>query len=1161
MRKKIALISLALILLSSQGLWAQVRSFSMKDTTVQECKGQFFDSNSGLGLRYNHLENYTFTICIPGATRIALSFTSFCTEPQLDYMRFYDGRDTFATQIGTTHSGTSLPPLAVASSGYLTINFISDGTVNCFGWAGNWTSDIPPLQPPAIDSITASCNSTNLLLHLNRNIPCDSVYLSAFGILGLPGALQSTLPIGCVGDSTNLILLNLNSRFDDCGPFSLDWVYYEKDVCDSIWTFNIRQPFSILDCPLLGEITTNSDSVCIGDCIFVTGEGMGGDCNFSYNWLNGFPPTPGPHSFCPTQDSLITLDITDNSSPPNTIRITKLIRAFDVPRTTRDTMVCESSPVFTLNVTTLGGEWFGNGIVDSLLGSYSARRAGPGRDTVRYFVNGCSDSLFVDVIPIDAGPDLAACPGSNTVNITRSRPAGGYWLGPMVDSFGNFAANARGVFNLAYHVNSCTDTMQIHVDTLRIPQVDTVCRSNSFYRASFDPPFGTWSGRGVIDSLGGLINLWRAGYGNRNFIYTINGCSDTLQLYIKRIYAGPNRVACPTAGIINLNPSPTGGYWTHTSSLNSLVDTTLGTFDPSVNSNRSFTDGLIYNLDGCTDTAYVYVRTVYLRDDSLTFCEKDPPFSLAWTNTRRSPWNGKFRGTGVTDSSANGTFDPSVSGPGIYQIKYVANGCIDSSIYKVLPVPQVRDTLVCSSSGSFTLIADQPGGIWRGPGIIDSIQGIFNPALTGIGTHKVMYHVLNACIDSSFVTVRITRKAEISGLNSYYCNIDSAIFPFLDPVGGSLTGAGIQGNSFNPSKAGPGLHRLYYSVGSGKCSAIDSLDIRVGDSLILKSWALQDTLCFGNSTKLRAQAFGGFSPGYSFSWNGGQGQGNEWSVRPLSSGNYTVTLRDGCSDPVSQQIYLYVHDAIRVNPSTGPKSCYDSLNYATVNIASGKKYYLEWQTDPTQFGDTLHAGGGFYQLYVLDSNSSCSENFQIEIESWPYIGANFGTNPNLLCNTTIDTLSFIDLSEGGTTGFWDFGDGSTEAYSPGVYPSHLYPDSSIYLVTLHIENAGGCISEYTLELCVKDHSTVFIPTAFSPNADGDNDLFEVFTKGIGEMELKIYNRWGEEIHRSKGLNPTWDGSYQGKLLDAGTYSYLLYYYAIGSPDIRELKSGSISLIK
>ena len=158
------------------GLIAQP-TFTMSTQTVNLCEGRLTDSESGSPSgNYNHNENLVFTICPSGADSIILSFSSFCTENGLDVVIFYDGPDTNSPSIGAPHSGNSLPPTILATSGCLTIQFKSDASVNCTGWNAQWRAVITTPEPPVITAIpTQNCSTNFLILQFDQPIRCDSL--------------------------------------------------------------------------------------------------------------------------------------------------------------------------------------------------------------------------------------------------------------------------------------------------------------------------------------------------------------------------------------------------------------------------------------------------------------------------------------------------------------------------------------------------------------------------------------------------------------------------------------------------------------------------------------------------------------------------------------------------------------------------------------------------------------------------------------------------------------------------------------------------------------------------------------------------------------------------------------------------------------------------
>ena len=88
---------------------------------------------------------------------------------------------------------------------------------------------------------------------------------------------------------------------------------------------------------------------------------------------------------------------------------------------------------------------------------------------------------------------------------------------------------------------------------------------------------------------------------------------------------------------------------------------------------------------------------------------------------------------------------------------------------------------------------------------------------------------------------------------------------------------------------------------------------------------------------------------------------------------------------------------------------------------------------------------------------------------------------------------------------------------------------------------------------------IFIPTAFSPNGDMNNDVFEVKGNVIEELSLSIYNRWGEKIFESFGQDHAWDGTYKGTKVDPGVFVYHLHLRCFDGQTF--FKKGNITVIQ
>ena len=205
-------IILATLISFSLPLSAQT-TFTMDNITTDECEGVLLDSEGGqLPGHFDNNEDYTFIICVPNAQSITLTFSSFCTEYLYDTLTIYDGPNINARRIGTfsgdpTSNPGGMPGSITASSGCMTLHFVSDASVTCDGWEASWEVIVEePEDPNFLPIANPTCFSNSLTVSLDRQVPCDSIYAGAFSLTG-PNAptIANATPVNCTGGATSTI--------------------------------------------------------------------------------------------------------------------------------------------------------------------------------------------------------------------------------------------------------------------------------------------------------------------------------------------------------------------------------------------------------------------------------------------------------------------------------------------------------------------------------------------------------------------------------------------------------------------------------------------------------------------------------------------------------------------------------------------------------------------------------------------------------------------------------------------------------------------------------------------------------------------------------------------------------------------------------------------
>jgi len=248
--------------------------------------------------------------------------------------------------------------------------------------------------------------------------------------------------------------------------------------------------------------------------------------------------------------------------------------------------------------------------------------------------------------------------------------------------------------------------------------------------------------------------------------------------------------------------------------------------------------------------------------------------------------------------------------------------------------------------------------------------------------------------------------------------------------------------------------------------------------------------------------------------------------------------------------------------------CPGEDGWATAEVISDGTFSIEWNGVEQ---DTIYGAAGTIQnLLVTDIVNGCTyteavyiDNLPIVavyIDNLPIVSATFIVVPGGECipSDEKDNISIIDVSQNGTSGTWNFGNGQTLPYEAGQSIVQSYPGAGDYIITLEIQNDAGCEASATQTLCILADDPIFIPDIFSPNGDGNNDTLFVRGHGIEKIDFRIYDRWGEMVFHSANAQIGWDGNFRGQPAAAGNY---FYSFSMKSGVTPIEKQGEIALVR
>jgi gliding motility-associated-like protein len=117
-------------------------------------------------------------------------------------------------------------------------------------------------------------------------------------------------------------------------------------------------------------------------------------------------------------------------------------------------------------------------------------------------------------------------------------------------------------------------------------------------------------------------------------------------------------------------------------------------------------------------------------------------------------------------------------------------------------------------------------------------------------------------------------------------------------------------------------------------------------------------------------------------------------------------------------------------------------------------------------------------------------------------------------------------------------------------------DSSFTVNGFSLDTTDTLTAHFLLKEVIPQ--TMYVPSGFTPNGDGINDVFKPYhTETVVNGNVRIFNRWGEEVFVSEKLDFEWDGTKNGKIMPDDVYYFVLNYYL--DSDYFETVQGRISI--
>lgn len=614
---------------------------------------------------------------------------------------------------------------------------------------------------------------------------------------------------------------------------------------------------------------------------------------------------------------------------------------------------------------------------------------------------------------------------------------------------------------------------------------------------------------------------------------------------------------------------------------------------------------------GCADTITypMYVQgipDVQVGPDT-TACINNPLITLngSVTNASGGLWIGQGGSFSPNSSDLNANYNPSAgeiaAGQSMLILSSTGNGFCpagtDTLFIDYVNGPTVdagADVSVCNDTTEVPLsgsVQIAGGGQWTSSGggsfspTDDDLNASYipTPADTANGSVTIYLTSTNnancvAAVDSMIITFFDPPTMSILGEDTI-CTGDPVV---LD--GNTTTGAGywetFGTGTFNPGDSlvnstyvtSPGddasgsVTLVFHTLNNGGCQQLhDTLVVDIIEAPT-PSFTFTD-VCLNEVTDF-TNASTSVDPISGYEWDFGDGFGDNTSDPSHtfgSPGTQSVTLivfsNNGCSDTLTQQVPVHYLPEVGFYNSTpclnGGSQFIDTTFAQDTNIVAWSWNFGDGQTNTDQDPLNVYANSGVYTVTLVATTAfGCVDSATQTSNVLPGPSANF-----IADNYSVNMFQQVNFTDQSTPAAnitdweWDFGDGMGSSINQN--PSYAFDSSSTYSVLLVVTDINGCMDTVYKDIVVV--MPPVIPSGFTPNGDGNNDILYVLGGPYKELDFLIYNNWGELIFESHDQMNGWDGTYKGVEQPIGVFVYTVR--AVTEDDEVHELSGDVTLLR
>lgn len=756
-------------------------------------------------------------------------------------------------------------------------------------------------------------------------------------------------------------------------------------------------------------------------------------------------------------------------------------------------------------------------------------------------------------------------------------------------------------------LNGCEQTASIAVSEDKVVPVPSIaptdtltCATTAFTLSANSTgqavqyAWGTPNGNIVADANSSSPRIDAPGTYALTVTDTANGCSSSATVTVTENTATPT-VAIPTPLIVDCT-NPTVGLVANVTNGGSAPQYSWATYDgvftsgqaspmPTVGASGTYRVTVSRPDNGCSATAEVTVMenrtppTIALGPLDILDCLTPEIIADASGSVAGGAPQFSWFNSSTNTALPGGAATLAIGTPGGYRLTLTdsGNGCMDTLAFIVtqdtLHPTITLDTppLLDCGTPQVTLAAQvTTGGApfaaqWTTPnGQIVTGATTLMPAVSRPGGYFLqVINTANGCMQTGMVTVMQDDDlptVNIAQPGLLTCAVGSLVLDATTSsmgntfsytwttIGGQLL-TGTEG--LTPTIGAPGTYTLTILNTLNGCSQQATVPVLQNITAPIARAGTDAELDCGTGTAALDGSGSSVGSAFTYTWAGDAGQTLQTPNQPnavaTATGIYTLVVMNTENGCMASDVVVVTQDLPRATLSLAHPNCYgDAGTLFVTSVVGGAPPY----TYSVDGGQTLQLGGAFpallagqYDVRIEDSNGCSFDTLATLVQPdslfvialMPEQTINYGDSIRLLVQSNYDEADLASIR-------WE-GDATlrcTDCLLPVAQPE----TTTLYRIT--VRSANGCSDQALMRVYVKRDFPVYIPTAFSPDGDGTNDRFYIFTRPgtiVQVRSMHLFDRWGNEVFSAENFpanDPTygWDGNHRGRPMNTAVFVYV-----------------------